>query len=313
MKPKNLLPIASITILFLAACGPNGANSTVGETKPPAATPIASIVLSGPGNGKAMINVATPLQVSLLDSAGATITGKQVTWTSSDAAIATVDAGGVVTAKRIGDVTVTAEAEGKKSTSKLGTYGLEIVGGTRMTAAGVNGNLAESLGSAFSWRLIDAAGLRVITGSSGKITEPSGGASYELLIGNTGFGSDRSAPKTGIYTAEIQSGGTKYTNSFSIDPTRKLNFTTNIQVSNVTTTSASVTWNSVVDAKEYLLGLCGNGASGVGNVNSGVVKFDPPLVRGQSYKLCIDAWNYNSNLLPDQVLQSVNAAGFLMP
>jgi hypothetical protein len=90
MKPKNLLPIASIMIAFLAACGSNGVNSTVSETKQPPITPVASILVTGPGNGKAMINVATPLQVSLLDSAGATITGRQVTWTSSNPAIAVV-------------------------------------------------------------------------------------------------------------------------------------------------------------------------------------------------------------------------------
>jgi uncharacterized protein YjdB len=52
------------------------------------------------------------LAATLLDALGNTLTGREVTWSSSNTQVATVNDSGVVTAQNKGDATVTATSEG---------------------------------------------------------------------------------------------------------------------------------------------------------------------------------------------------------
>jgi hypothetical protein len=213
-------------------------------------------------------------------------------------------------------VTVTAEVEGKKATSSLSTYGLEMVGGTVVTPAGFETGSPELLGTAFTWRIIDMNGEGVSTTDSGEIIGPIGfnnGLPVGFAANYSGLSLRSRSPIVGVYSAKIQSGGVSYSSKFSFDLTKKLGFPTNIQVSDVTTTSATVIWNSVADSQYYSVGICGKDVTAQGFVTSAVVRFDAPLIRGQSYKVCINAWNYHSTFPSDQVLRSINSASFLVP
>lgn len=59
------------------------------------------------------VGATMPATVAMWDSTGATTDHHAVTWTSSDTTIATVSATGVVTARAVGSVAVTAESEGR--------------------------------------------------------------------------------------------------------------------------------------------------------------------------------------------------------
>src|SRR5205823_9472738 len=53
------------------------------------------------------------------DSAGGTLTGRMVTWTSSNTSVATISGSGLVAGVTAGSATITATSEGKSSTAAL--------------------------------------------------------------------------------------------------------------------------------------------------------------------------------------------------
>ena len=99
----------AVLCLLLAACG-GSTDSGGGGVTPPA--PVSSIVVSATASS---INVGATDQVTatLKDAAGNVLTGRTITWSSSNTAVATVDATGLVTALSEGTTTISAAAEGK--------------------------------------------------------------------------------------------------------------------------------------------------------------------------------------------------------
>jgi len=101
-----------VVLLMLAACG--------SPTAPD--EPVASLTIS-PAAETLLLGETAQLVASAKDAAGAVLTGRSVTWTTSDATIVTVDATGLVTSlvtsAGAGSATVTATSEGKSSTATL--------------------------------------------------------------------------------------------------------------------------------------------------------------------------------------------------
>jgi plastocyanin len=95
----------SFAMLVLLACG--------GASRPP----VASISLI-PSSAPPLTSLGDTLQLTAvpLDSTGAPIPGVGVSYTSSDATVATVTQGGLVTAVGNGNATIHASAEGKEAT-----------------------------------------------------------------------------------------------------------------------------------------------------------------------------------------------------
>jgi len=80
---------------------------------------VASVVVS-PGAAAILPNGTVQLTATPQDAAGNPLTGRTVTWATSNAAIATVDTNGLVTGKAAGGpVTITATSEGKSGTSAI--------------------------------------------------------------------------------------------------------------------------------------------------------------------------------------------------
>ena len=67
----------------------------------------------------ASINENIQLTGTALDGSGDAISGKTFAWTSSDEAVARVDAAGLVSARANGSATITATVDGVSSTSTI--------------------------------------------------------------------------------------------------------------------------------------------------------------------------------------------------
>ena len=80
--------------------------------------PVATVVVS-PAAKALLVTQTFPLGVTVTDSAGTVVTDRVVTWGSSNTAVATVSAAGVVTAVATGTATITATSEGKSGSSTI--------------------------------------------------------------------------------------------------------------------------------------------------------------------------------------------------
>jgi uncharacterized protein YjdB len=69
------------------------------------------------GSNAIVIGATTQGTVVLRDAANLVLTGRAITWSTSDGAVATVDANGLVTAVGVGSATITATSEGKSGTA----------------------------------------------------------------------------------------------------------------------------------------------------------------------------------------------------
>jgi parallel beta-helix repeat protein len=81
-------------------------------------SPVASVQVT-PSDATLAIGTGLQLQVTLKDANGATLSGRTVTWASSNTAAATVSAEGSVLAVDAGTATITATCEGKSGTATI--------------------------------------------------------------------------------------------------------------------------------------------------------------------------------------------------
>ncbi len=91
-----------VLALFAAGCGGD-------STGPGASTPVASLVVSLTDD-TLLVRESFEVPVRALDASGALLTGRPVTWSSSDSTVLSVSRGGVLTALRAGTATLRASA-----------------------------------------------------------------------------------------------------------------------------------------------------------------------------------------------------------
>src|SRR5206468_13062915 len=80
--------------------------------------PVASLAIS-PASAGVLVGATTQLRATAKDSAGNTLSGRVVTWSSSAPAVATVTSSGLVTGVAAGSATITATSETKTSTATI--------------------------------------------------------------------------------------------------------------------------------------------------------------------------------------------------
>ncbi len=80
--------------------------------------PVSTVVVQ-PAQDTLVVNATAQLTAATLDSIGGVLTGRIVTWGSSDPTTASVSASGLVTALKPGGATITATSEGKSGTSAI--------------------------------------------------------------------------------------------------------------------------------------------------------------------------------------------------
>jgi uncharacterized protein YjdB len=91
---------------------------TVLAPPPPQPAPVASVTVSPP-SGEVQVGSTLQLTATPRDAAGNPLTGRTVTWASSNPGVATVDANGRVTGVAAGQATITATSEGRGGSSVI--------------------------------------------------------------------------------------------------------------------------------------------------------------------------------------------------
>jgi uncharacterized protein YjdB len=114
---------AGSATIAAAAEGQTGLASVT--VTPPAPTPVASVSLSAPSTALT-VGQTTQVTVVVRDAAGQPLTGRIISWRSSNPAVATVNANGFVTAVGNGSTSIEATSEGV-----TGALGLSVSGGGR--------------------------------------------------------------------------------------------------------------------------------------------------------------------------------------
>ena len=92
--------------------------SDPGGGDPPSSAPVASVTVTAP-QPSVVVGASVQMVVSTLDASGNVLTGRSVTWSTSDAAVATVDASGSVTGESPGMATITATSEGRTGSAPI--------------------------------------------------------------------------------------------------------------------------------------------------------------------------------------------------
>ena len=108
------VPVLALCVLA-SVCGGGGTETnTTGPIGATTASVTVSVASSSVKVGEAMQATATAT-----DASGNVLTGRAIAWTTSDAAIATVNATGLLTALSAGSVTLTATTEGKSASAQV--------------------------------------------------------------------------------------------------------------------------------------------------------------------------------------------------
>jgi hypothetical protein len=230
----------------------------------PATTPeppkVSSITVTGPSTNSLKLNEAVGFSAIAKDSSGVVINGKTLVWTSSDEKIATVDSSGKVTAKHFGTVTISASADGKSGeSSSLKTYGLEMIGGTRVSSY----ETVMSTAYLIRIRKMDGSRPKSVTASINGPSGWNGGAAYNQTLnffgctGEVGVNwrsSTGIAPVTGTYQAALNVDGERFESSYTINATKTLP-NPSLTFSNASASSVTGSWGAVVGAGTYYLNI----------------------------------------------------------
>ena len=109
---------AGPTTIRAAVDGVSG-TATLSVTEPPPPPPVVDRVTVSPSSPSIEEGQTQQFSATAYTSAGMEISGKTITWTSSDTSVATINNSGLATAKDAGSTTIKAEVDGKSDTATL--------------------------------------------------------------------------------------------------------------------------------------------------------------------------------------------------
>src|ERR1041384_3782081 len=132
--------------------------------------PVASVSVT-PAAATLLVGQNVPFVATPKDASGNALAGRVITWSTSDASLATVSASGVVTAQAAGSVTITATSEGQSGSSSITVSNVPIatvavspssatlyVGATRQLIATTNDSAGNPLtGRPVAWTTSNAS------------------------------------------------------------------------------------------------------------------------------------------------------------
>ena len=127
--------VAAGTATITATSEGKSGTAAITVTAPPAPAPVASVAVS-PASASVPAGQAVQLSAVTKDSAGTVLTGRALTWASSNGGIASVNGSGLVTGVAVGAATITATSEGKSGTAAITVTALPPVTGSCLALAG---------------------------------------------------------------------------------------------------------------------------------------------------------------------------------
>lgn len=152
-RPIGLL----FSLVTLAACGGGGDAAPTTPRPPPPPVAVASVVvaLSSP---QLMVGGNTVATATLRGANNELLAGRTVVWATSNLAVASVNAAGLVTTLTAGSATITATSEGQSGSSALTVIGAPV---STIVVSGP-GTLSVGQTSSYSATLRDASGAVLI-------------------------------------------------------------------------------------------------------------------------------------------------------
>src|SRR5207249_1783269 len=181
--------------------------------------PVASVTVS-PSPASVQQGATVQLTATPRDANGNPLSGRVVTWSSNNTSVATVDAGGLVTAGAVGSATITATSEGKSGTASITVTGVPVASVT-----------------------VSPAAASVQAGQTQQLTATLKDANGNLLTGRTVTWSSNNTPVatvngTGLVTAKVAGSATITATSEGQSGTASITVTP-VPVASVTVTPAS--------------------------------------------------------------------------
>ncbi|HET9634718.1 MAG TPA: Ig-like domain-containing protein [Gemmatimonadaceae bacterium] len=150
-----------------ASEGKSSASQLTVDSAP--AVAVASVAVS-PASASVQVGSTTQLSATTSDASGNTLTGRAITWSSSNGAIATVSSNGLVTGASAGSVQITATSEGQTGSSTITVTATTPVPVATVTVSPSSTSLNVGANAQLSATTRDASGNtltgRVITWSS---------------------------------------------------------------------------------------------------------------------------------------------------
>src|SRR5438309_1769089 len=195
------------TFTVTATSKPDG-NAGSASVSVPCAIPVASVSVS-PASASVQVGNTVQLTAAPKDANGNPLSGRTVTWSSSNPSVATVDGTGLVTSVVAGSATITATSEGQSGTASVtvssvpvasvavspATASLSVGQTAQLTATPKDANGNPLIGRAVTWSTtngsvatVSATGLVTAAGAgSATITATSEGKSgtASLTVGQT--------------------------------------------------------------------------------------------------------------------------------
>jgi len=165
--------VAAGSATITATSGGKSGTSSITVTAVP---PVVTTVTVAPTSASVVAGATTTLQATVKDQNGNVMTGQTVTWSTNNAAAATVSSGGVVTGVAAGAATITATSSGKSGTSSI-TVTAASAGGTILFQENFeDGNLASR-----GWYDNATALLSTVEHIAGSTSS----SQYHFLVGGT--------------------------------------------------------------------------------------------------------------------------------
>ena len=180
---------------------------SAGTTPPPAPAPVASIALS-PASGTLSVGQTAQIVATLRDASGNILTGRTITWSSSNTAVATVTQAGAVTGVSAGSATITATSEGVSANAAV-TIQSTVAPVASVAVTPASAALTVGQGTQLQATLRDASG-NILTGRTITWTSSNGAVA---TVSATGYVTTVAA---GSATITATSGGVSGSASVSV-------------------------------------------------------------------------------------------------
>jgi len=111
--------VAAGSATITATSSGQSGTSAITVTAAPPPPPVVTTVTVAPPSASIAVGANTTLTATVKDQNGNVMTGQTVTWSTNNAAAATVSSGGVVSGVAAGSATITATSSGKSGTSSI--------------------------------------------------------------------------------------------------------------------------------------------------------------------------------------------------